>query len=269
MKPFRSFAAMSAIAMALVGLPMVAPAAAKVSVDGTYEISIAGWGIARATVDLTIANGKYDATLFMAPKGVAKIVTAVRTSVDASGALRRGDVLPNTYNVSADEIDRPVRVAMRMNGGTVSSLKAQPPLKALDGRIAVTNAHRRGIVDPLSSGLIPAKAADARDACDHTMKIFDGWTRYDVKLYYKGERKVATEGYSGSASVCGARWVPVAGHRPHKREVQYLAANKALEVTVVPLPGTGYAIPYAVRIGTPNGEIKIEPSQLAITGTGV
>ena len=65
------------------------------------------------------------------------------------------------------------------------------------------------------------------------------------------------------------RSVPVAGHRPAKPEVQYLARNKALEVTMVPLPGSGYAIPYAVRIGTPNGEILIEPSALAISGTGV
>ncbi|UOM32782.1 DUF3108 domain-containing protein [Acuticoccus sp. I52.16.1] len=261
----------SIVAAALALVPFAArPAAADIKVDATYEISIAGWGIARAEMDLTLDKDRYSADIFMRPKGVATIVTAVRTSVSADGrATSRGDVLPSNYSVSADEIARPVRVTMKMSNGNVTSLRAQPPLKDRPGRVAVTEAHKRGVVDPLSSGLIPAKAPDARDACDHTMKIFDGWTRYDVKLYYKGRRHVETKGYSGTASICGARWVPVAGHRPAKPEVQYLARNKALEVTMVPLPGSGYAIPYAVRIGTPNGEILIEPSALAISGTGV
>lgn len=258
-----------AATLAVVPLAAARSAAAKVNVDGTYEISIAGWGIARASLDVALANGKYSASLFMKPKGVAQIVTAVRTSVDASGSLAGGDVRPSTYNVSADETDRPVRVAMTLRSGNVASLRASPPLKKLDGRIPVTSAHQRDIVDPLSSGLIPARAPDASDACANTLKIFDGWTRYDVKLSFKGLRKVSTKGYSGTGAVCAARWVPVAGHRPNKREVQYLAANKALEMVVVPLPGSGYAIPYSVRIGTPNGEIRIEPSELSITGAGV
>ena len=52
----------------------------RTTVDATYEISIAGWGIARATLDLSLERGRYAAELEMRPKGVAKIVTAVRTS---------------------------------------------------------------------------------------------------------------------------------------------------------------------------------------------
>lgn len=261
---------MSIVAATLAALPLAAaPASADVKVDATYEISIAGWGIARAELDMSMDKGRYDADIAMRPKGVATIVTAVRTSVTAEGQASNGNVHPTHYTVAADEIARPVRVNMQMRSGNVTSVKAQPPLKPRSDRVQVTNAHRKGIVDPLSSGLIPARAADASDACNHTMKIYDGWTRYDVRLYYKGRRKVSTEGYSGTATVCGARWVPVAGHRPAKPEVQYLERNKALEVAVVPLPGTGFAIPYSVRIGTPNGEILIEPSAFSITGTGV
>lgn len=262
---------MAVFAAALAFVPLgFAPAQADVKVDATYEISIAGWGIARATLDFTLdKQGRYEADLFMRPKGVATIVTAVRTTVTAKGSATRGRVLPSNYTVSAEEINRPVSVSMQMSSGNVSALRARPPLRERPGRVPVTNAHRRGIVDPLSSGLMPAQAADARDACDNTLQIFDGWTRYDVKLYYKGRRNVQAEGFSGTASVCGARWVPVAGHRPQKPEVQYLARNKALEVTMVPLTGTGYAIPWGVKIGTPNGEILIEPSAFSVTGTGV
>lgn len=246
-----------------------AAGAATTSVTGVYEISIAGWGIARADLKLAMGDGRYDADLEMKPAGVGKIVTAVRTSVEADGRVQSGAVMPTSYRVRAAEIDDPVAVDMKLSANAVTSLKAMPVMKRLSGRIPVTKAHRLGIVDPLSSGLLPIKSADGRDACENTLKIFDGWTRYDVKLYYKGPTTVATNGFSGEAQVCGARWVPVSGHRPQKKEVQYLAANKALEMTVVPLPGAGFAIPYSVRIGTPNGEILIEPSEFRITGAGV
>ena len=243
--------------------------AAPMKVSATYEISLAGWGLARANLNFTMQDGKYEADLFMKPKGVARVVTAVRTSVSAAGRVRRGVVQPSRYAVRADEIDRPVAVDMKLNAGTVSSLRATPPLKKRPDRVSVTNAHRRNIVDPISSGLLPINSADGRDACDNTMKIFDGWTRYDVRWSYAGTERVQTKGYSGRAIVCNARWVPVAGHRRNKKEVQYLARNKRLKMWVIPLPAERVAIPYKVSIGTPNGTILIAPSSMQISGAGV
>jgi len=73
-----------AAAVLLVASAVPASAGERVSVDAVYMISIAGWNIARANVDIAIDNGRYDASLFMKPSGVAKIVTAVRTSVSAN-----------------------------------------------------------------------------------------------------------------------------------------------------------------------------------------
>jgi hypothetical protein len=257
------------VALALVVAPMP-PAAAnsRVTVDAVYMISIAGWNIARASVDISIDRGRYDAKLSMKPSGVAQIVTAVRTWVSSSGRISRGRILPTEYDVRAEETDQPVRVDMRMRSGNVTSLRASPPLKERPGRIPVTNAHKRGIVDPMSSGLLPIRRADGRDACEHTLEIFDGWTRYDVRLYFKRMEQVRTDGFSGTVPVCGARWVPVSGHRPNKPEVQYLANNKRLEMAVLPLPNAGVAIPFRVSIGTPNGTISIQPTRMRLSGAG-
>ncbi|WP_157961883.1 DUF3108 domain-containing protein [Acuticoccus kandeliae] len=273
MRVWTSVLLITALVVAPVVVQPQARGTTKTTVDAVYEISIAGWGIARANMQMKMtgdaARGAYDAELFMQPKGVAKIVTAVRTSVSAAGETNRGKVLPTNYRVRAEEIRQPVAVDMKMSQGSVTSLRAVPPLKSLPGRVPVTNAHRRNIVDPLSSGLLPIKSADASDACRNTLEIFDGWTRYNVKLYFKRTENVATSGYNGPVTVCGARWVPVSGHRPAKKEVQYLEQNRALEMSVVPLPEAGVAIPYRVSIGTPNGEILIEPSQMRISSAGV
>jgi len=266
---FLTRAAAATLALAVVAAPVqTATANSRVTVDAVYMISIAGWNIARASLDLTVDRRRYYASLFMKPSGVAQIVTAVRTSVAAEGQIGRGRISPSDYEVRAAETDQPVSVDMRMRSGTVTSLRAAPPLKQRPGRVPVTDAHKRGIVDPMSAGLLPISRADGRDACDHTLKIFDGWTRYDVRLYFKGTEQVATEGFSGTIPVCGARWVPVAGHRPQKPEVQYLANNEQLEMSVLPLPNAGVAIPFRVSIGTPNGTILIQPQRMSLSGTG-
>lgn len=266
---FARAGAVAALALALVATPLpLANARSTVTVDADYQISIAGWNVARVDVDLSVDGRRYDGSLFMQPNGVAQIVTAVKTSVAANGRISRGRILPGSYRVRATDTRRPVSVDMRLNGGTVTSLRASPPLRDQPGRVPVTSAHKRGIVDPLSSGLIPIRRADGRDACDHTLEIFDGWTRYDVRLYFKGTERVSTEGYSGTIPVCGARWVPVAGHRPGKKEVRYLANNKQLEMSVLPLPNAGVAIPYRVSIGTPNGTILIQPTRMRLSGAG-
>ncbi|MEM8552829.1 MAG: DUF3108 domain-containing protein [Pseudomonadota bacterium] len=259
------------VSAAFLGTAAVAtPAlAASAKVEAVYEISIAGWGLARANLNLNYNRGRYEADLFMKPKGVARIVTAVRTSVAAAGRVRGQRILPSRYSVRADETDRPVAVDMTLRSGTVSKLSARPPLKSRPGRVQVTRAHRSNIVDPLSSGLFPIRTADGRDGCQRTLKIFDGWTRYDVRLSYKGQRRVSTKGYEGTVAVCAARWVPVSGHRPRKKEVQYLQRNRDLEMTLLPIPSARIAIPYSVTIGTPNGRIRIEPSRIDISGTGV
>ncbi|MEM8663008.1 MAG: DUF3108 domain-containing protein, partial [Pseudomonadota bacterium] len=109
----------AALALSLATAPALLAAgtaaqAATVKVENTYEISIAGWGIARAFLNLDYNRGRYDADLLMKPKGVARIVTAVRTTVEAEGQVSRGAVKPSRYRVRATETEKPVAVDMGM-----------------------------------------------------------------------------------------------------------------------------------------------------------
>ena len=84
--------------------------------------------------------------------------------------------------------------------------------------VPVTDANRRSIVDPLTAMLFSATATDdglSQGACRHTLPIFDGQHRYDLKLAFKRLDKVAAEkGYAGPVVVCSVSYEPIAGHRP-------------------------------------------------------
>ena len=75
------------------------------------------------------------------------------------------------------------------------------------------------MVDPLER--VPGadgpagRAARPTAPASRRIKVFDGWTRFDVELYFKGMKAVdgGADTYAGQVVVCGARFIPVAGHR--------------------------------------------------------
>lgn len=241
------------------------------TVRGDYRISFAGIPLATATLDLAMNGSTYHAGVRMVPSGVGNLVTAVRTRVDASGRVRRGLVDPARYFVEAHDREKGLRVSMTMRGRSVASLEALPPLRPHPDRVPVLASHKRGVVDPLSSGLMPypGSAPIGPKACERTLKIFDGWTRYDVRLSWRRSEMVKVGDYEGPAAVCGARWVPVSGHRNNREAVAYLKANTGLEAWLIPIPGEDVLIPYRMSIRTRNGLIVVEAQDLSIRASQV
>ena len=264
----RLLGGLAAAALALV-LPAGPAAAERRVVDAEYRIFFAGIPLAKANLELVMQSGAYDARVEMAPTGIGTIVSASRTSVSAGGRVRSGKVEPASYRVRSKDSHQEVSVRMDLDRGNVSAVTALPPLRPSRDRVPVMTAHLKGIVDPLSSGLMPWPAErplDAR-ACDRTLPIFDGWTRYDVRLSHRRTETVSIGDYNGPAVVCGARWIPVSGHRPSREAVKYLQANTGLEVTLVPIADAGVLIPASVSIETRNGHLSVKSTSLSISRT--
>src|SRR5213076_1399454 len=99
--------------------------------------------------------------------------------------------------------------------GSVKELAASPP-PGWD-HVPVTETNRQGVVDPLTAMLFSAATAGeglSQEACRHTLPIFDGRQRYDLKLSFKRMDKVTAEkGYAGPVVVCSVGYEPIAGHR--------------------------------------------------------
>ena len=96
-------------------------------------------------------------------------------------------------------------------------------------------------------------------ACNRTVRVFDGWTRYDVQLSYKETKAIdgGADPYSGRIIVCAARYVPIAGHRSTRKAVQDMANNKRLEVWLAPVASMPVLVPFRILIGTDLGDLII------------
>ena len=61
---------------------------------------------------------------------------------------------------------------------------------------------------------------------------------------------------------------PVAGHIPERSTIQYLAAQRDMEIWFAPLAGPRLMVPYRIQVPTPIGLGVLEATQFVSTPQG-
>ncbi len=261
---------------AVFALPLAWASAPAVAADKTlkagYIITIAGITIGKANAEGRFTDTGYAATISGSTYGISRFVSDAQAMLAGNGRIRGTHVLPATYNLETSEKGFQTHVSMAMRGGSIVDLTAAPHLLPAPDRVPVTPNHKRNVVDPVGAFVVavnrPGPSAGA-SACNRTVRVFDGWQRYDVRLTYKETKHIAggPGAYSGEVFACAARYVPVAGHRPDRESVQYMADNKRLEVWLAPVDGTDLFVPYRISIGTKIGDLIIIARNFSVSAS--
>jgi hypothetical protein len=268
----RSFRRILLAAMVVAPMVPAGAAAADRTLKADYLITIAGITIGKVNAEGRFTDSGYAATITGETYGISRFVSDAHAVLAGNGRIRGTHVTPATYNLDTDEKGFQTHVSMAMRGGSIVDLSAAPHLLPYPDRVPVTASHKRNVVDPVGAfvvGVDRPVVISGASACNRTVKVFDGWQRYDVKLSYKDSKHVnnGDGAYSGEIYVCSARYVPVAGHRPGRESVQYMADNKRLEVWLAPVDGTRVLVPYRILIGTQMGDLVIVSRDFTVSTT--
>jgi hypothetical protein len=106
----------------------------------------------------------------------------------------------------------------------------------------------------------------SEEACQHTLPIFDGNQRYDLKLAFKRTDKMKAEkGYAGPVVVCSLRYEPIAGHRASAALVKYLSEGREMEIALAPIAGTRLLAPFRVSVVSTLANLLIEANRFEPT----
>ncbi len=105
-----------------------------------------------------------------------------------------------------------------------------------------------------------------QEACQHTLPIFDGHQRYDLKLAFKRMDKVTAEkGYAGPVVVCSAGYEPIAGHRASTPLVKYLSEGREMEIALAPVADTRLLAPFRMSVVSMVANLVIEANRFEAT----
>ncbi|MFL9824605.1 DUF3108 domain-containing protein [Rhodoplanes sp. SY1] len=255
--------------VAFFGLGAVAPAMAQGKLDARYTATLSGIPIGRGAWVIDIADDQYTAAASGTTAGIVRLFASGQGSSASRGHVRRGTLLPSTYasSLTSDKKSEELRIVLQ--NGTVKDVSVEPPSPPQPERLPVTDAHRRGVTDPMSAALMTVAGAGQQigtEACARTLPIFDGRMRFDLQLAFKRLETVKSErGYSGPVAVCTVTFKPIAGYIPDRPAIAYLSRQRDMEIWLAPLAGTRVVVPYKIIIPTPFGLGVLEATQFVAT----
>ncbi|MGP9821392.1 DUF3108 domain-containing protein [Salinarimonas sp. NSM] len=242
------------------------------SFDATYGIWLAGFPIGEADVTSSSDGRRYEISVQARLVGLAGLITDGRGAATATGRVDGERVTPASFAVNSASSRASRTVRMGLSGGAVAAVEILPPLPEHPDRVPVRAAHRRGVVDPVSAFLFPARgrlAATDPGQCERTIPVFDGASRFDIVLSYGGTRDLDKPGYSGPVLICKARFRAVSGHRDGKEAVRFMEDNRDMAVWLAPVEAGGVLLPMRIEVRTQIGMSIIEASRVSIDGGGV
>jgi hypothetical protein len=237
-----------------------------VHLEAEYTATLAGLPIGHGAWAIEIAEDQYTAAASGATSGLLRIFTGARGTGASRGSFNGDQTMPTSYIATIDyEHGKIDDVRMALAGGTVKDLFADPPLYPHPDRIPVSDADRRGVVDPMSSTI--NRVGGNGDpvsplACARKVAVFDGRVRYDLRSEFKRIEKVKAErGYQGPAVVCAVYFEPISGYVPDRPVIKYLVALRDAEVWLAPIAGTRVLVPFRFSMPTPLGLGVLQATQ--------
>jgi hypothetical protein len=225
--------------------------------EAEYLVTLAGIPIGRGNWIIELSNDQYTAAASGTTTGVIRFFTGGRGSGAARGTVNAGQPVPTSYGATLSYDHKVDDVRISLAGGNVTDYDAEPPLPPMPDRIPVTDADRRGVMDPMTSMLNRVAGNGdpvSPEACNRKVAVFDGRVRYDLHSEFKRMENVkADRGYEGPAVVCAVYFTPIAGYVPDRPAIRYLVTLRDAEVWLAPIEGTRVLVPFRFAMPTPLG----------------
>jgi hypothetical protein len=240
-------------------------AVAQGRLEAEYVATISGVPVGHGNWIVEITDKAYTAMASGSTAGVLKIFSGAHGTGTAQGIIADGRPVPTSYAATIVDSRHVDEVRIALADGNVTGYTAEPPLMPLPDRIPVTDADRRGVVDPMTSALTRVDGNGnpvSPEACQRKISVFDGRIRYDLSSTFKRITVVKAEkGYQGPAVVCGLNFTPISGYVPDRAAIKYLIELRDAEVWLAPIAGTRMLVPFRFSMPTPLGPGVLQARQ--------
>ena len=239
--------------------------------DARYEATLAGIPVGKGAWNIEISDDSFSASASGGTSGLLKAFSGGSGTGAAQGRVVAGALVSTNYSASTTTTKKKEAIRMVLTSGYIKEFAIEPVPPVDADRLPVTDAHRRGVYDPMTGSMLRVPGTSdplTPEACRVSAGIFDGRMRYDLKLDFKRMETVKAEkGYHGPVVVCAVYFTPVSGYIPDRPVIKYLAAQRNIEIAFAPVAGTRILVPFWMKIPTPLGPAMLEATQFITTAT--
>jgi hypothetical protein len=258
-------------AVALLWLLPQHAALAQGRLDARYEATLAGIPVGKGAWTIDIGDDTFSAAASGGTSGLLKAFAGGSGTGASQGRIVSGALVSTAYSATTTTSKKSEAIHMQLSNGTVKEYGIEPEPPVDPDRIPITDAHRKGVYDPMTGSLLRVPGTGellTPDSCRTGAPIFDGRMRYDLKLDYKRMETVKAEkGYQGPVIVCAIYFTPVAGYIPDRAVIKYLASQRNMEIAFAPVAGTRILVPFRMVIPTPLGTAMLQATEFITQAT--
>jgi hypothetical protein len=240
---------------------------AQGKLDAYYTATLLGLPIGHISWAVDLKEHRFSSIATGSIAGFLRLFLDAQGSVTAEGRLSAGKPIPSKFQLTllAGKWSDEVGIVFTGNRAKETVLPTSAARSA--DYVPIKDSDRVGASDPMTALLVYVGGTGATtvpQACERTVAIFDGHTRYNLRLAFERLSTVrAAEGYEGQVVVCAAKFLPVAGYDPKHFLVTYLAAQRETEIWLAPVGSTRILVPYRATISTPMGVGVLEATKFA------
>ena len=230
---------------------------AQAKLDAYYTATLLGVPIGPISWVVDLKENHFTSVATGSIAGLLRLFLDAQGSVAAEGRLSSGKPVPSKFQLKllAGKWSDEVGIVFSGNRAKESVLSTSANPSA--DYVPIKDGDRIGASDPMTALLIYVGGTGITtvpQACERTVAIFDGHTRYNLRLAFERFGTAhPIEGYQGQVVVCSAKFLPVAGYDPKHFLVTYLAAQHETEIWLAPLGSTRLLVPYRASISTSVG----------------
>src|SRR5438132_10233221 len=227
---------------AIMWLAVPHPSLAQGRVDAQYEATLSGIPVGKGAWTIEIGDDQFSASAFGGTSGLLKAFSGGSGTGASQGRVVNGALVATNYSGTTTTSHKSEAIHIVLANGNIKEFAIDPQPPVDPDRIPVTEAHRRGVFDPMTATLVRVPGNGdplSPEACHGGAAVFDGRMRYELTLDFKRMETVKAErGYRGPVVVCALYFSPIAGYIPDRPVIKYLAAQRNVEIALAPVAGT-------------------------------
>ncbi|TKT75274.1 DUF3108 domain-containing protein [Aquamicrobium sp. LC103] len=244
--------------LAAIGVTLASPAGAE-AYSADYSVTLYGLPVAKARFDSSFGKNSFEIRGALSSAGLARVFDRTEATTTVRGSIGRNGPQPHSFvsNYTSGKKQQKTTISFD-RGGIREAVNVPRPKKRGKDWIHVTDAHLRAALDPISSTLIRANGPE--EVCNRTIKAFDGEMRADLKLTHQKTGPI--RGFRGEAVTCSARFIPVAGYRKGRSQIDFLQNRSRITIAFMRLGDTGFYTPVDASVGTQIGTLRITASRI-------
>jgi hypothetical protein len=246
----------------------IGPAHSQAKLDADYTVTLLGIPIAHASWTVAVQQDQFTAAANGATSGLLRALSAGSGTASANGSVGAAQPKPANFALTITNNKGSDGEKIVFSGGHAKEYLDHPQTTS-PSWIPLTEAHRTGVVDPMTALLFHAPGNGnpvMPEACQRKIAVFDGHMRFDLQLAFKRlDRVRANSGYQGPVVVCSVSFSPVAGYEPGRYAIKYVAAQHDIEIWLAPVAGTRLLAPFRAYTPTPLGPGIIQATRFVVS----